>query len=190
MRGLIAVVMAMTNAAGFAADPVEILQTYAYYNIAASSIPELHAQLTRGGPLDDSGRTHQGFTNSYITWRYPLERDAKGCSTGPVSVQVQVHMQLPRWTRTASAAADVASYWDRLIAALLVHEDGHKQIAVDGARRIAATLSRLPAEASCPAMSAKANTEGQRLLAEIRAAQTRYDQLTDHGRNQRAASLR
>jgi predicted secreted Zn-dependent protease len=173
---------------GFAAEPVEVLQTYGYYNITGASISEINAQLTRGAPVDSNGDAREGIANSYITWKYPFQRDAKGCTTGPVSVQVQVHIQLPRWTRAAQASGDIARRWDKFIAALTLHEEGHKQIAVDGARRIASTLARLPAEASCPAMNAKANAEGQRLLVEIRAAQVRYDQMTNHGLTQGATS--
>jgi predicted secreted Zn-dependent protease len=164
----------------------EILQTAAYYHVNGRTVAQIRSQMHDAGPLDLDGRHNDASTSWYVTWAYPFNREARGCTTGSVSVTVRIMLQLPRWDRPAGVAQDVAQRWGEFAQALQLHEDGHKQIVIDAARRLAVLLPAIAPQSSCEDLRIRADNEGQRILAEMRSRSAEYDRITDHGLTQGA----
>jgi predicted secreted Zn-dependent protease len=164
----------------------EILQTAAYYHVNGRTVAQIRSQMHEAGPLDLDGRHNDASTSWYVTWTYPFNREAHGCTTGPVNVTVRIMFQLPRWKRPPDAAEDVVQRWGAFSSALQLHEDGHKQIVIGAARRLAALLPAIAPQSSCEDVRLRADGEGQRILAEMRSKSAEYDRVTDHGFTQGA----
>jgi predicted secreted Zn-dependent protease len=90
---------------------------------------------------------------------------------------------MPRWTNPDGADATLARDWDDMIAALRVHENGHRDIAHRAAREVQRTLRRMT-DGSCAFISSRADTAARDVLERHRALNRRYDEETRSGAEQ------
>ncbi|MEW5738005.1 MAG: DUF922 domain-containing protein [Myxococcota bacterium] len=163
-------------------DDVEV----EWYDISGQDEDTLRAELNAKGPTDAKGRRSDAYTAWRVTWSYPFAERGNTCSTGPILVTLETKYTLPRWVSQAAAAPSLQERWKQYLAALLTHEDGHRQHGQDARREVEATLGRLGPEATCDEMDARANAEGERVLDKYRALDAAYDEETKHGETQGA----
>lgn len=152
-----------------------------YYEIRGSTEDDLRAQMDALGP---SG--YDAYTSWLIRWTYPDVTTDVGCAAGPVKVSVLIVYTLPQWDAPPDAPTDLVEKWDAYVAALQLHEDGHKEIALDTGNEVLRALSDLPAYPSCEALGRSADAAGESVLDKYRRQEVQYDQTTDHGATQGA----
>ena len=118
-------------------------------------------------------------------------------TTRTITWSISTTITLPKWTDGYSDGCDeVKAEWDRFLAALTTHEQGHDQVsekaltdAQPSTTIIGVGSDRVEATAVANAqadLEAKYAAEGQRLLDAINAANDQYDADTDHGATQGA----
>jgi predicted secreted Zn-dependent protease len=156
-----------------------------FYEIRGSTAEELHGEMQRLGPLGEEGRRFHGWTAWTINWRYVSQPSGSACRATRVEVTAEITLTLPRWRAPPDAPESLRRQWDAYLAALRVHEDGHRDLAVATARRVHSRLSGFRTS-DCRDFNREANTEGQRILDRLRADNRRYDEETGHGRTQGA----
>jgi predicted secreted Zn-dependent protease len=152
----------------------------AWYPITGSTLADLRAQMRTLGPRDGQ-TTRAGYTRGYTSWHVAFTNDAGSCLMRTAQVTVYDTVTLPLWTPPPHADSAVVAEWSRFITMLGRHEEGHREISVDGARQIARTLAALPSRSSCPDLLADANAQGHAILASTQERQVRYDEETNHG---------
>ncbi|MFH1084796.1 MAG: DUF4157 domain-containing protein [Chloroflexota bacterium] len=136
-----------------------------YYDVTGATLEEISPQLDP----DEWGHCRVHYQVSY--------QSTEGNIT-QVNITTSDHYRMPRWrgpTRQAASAAARAE-WDRMVAALWVHEHGHRDIG----RREAATIqSGLLGEPE-----ANYETRKNQLVQDAQGLQDTYDVDTDHGQTQ------
>jgi predicted secreted Zn-dependent protease len=152
-----------------------------YYEIRGASSTELRAQMNALGPSDRFGVRRFATTHWDVQWRYPFQTTPVGCALGAPKVTLKAKYILPRWMDADSAPPEVQQQWRCYLAALLVHEDGHRLHGREAAARIEALLPTLAPQPTCPEMDALANAEAHRLLEHFRDLDQEYDRNTRHG---------
>jgi predicted secreted Zn-dependent protease len=177
--------LGVTGSAESSSEP-EISLSYAYYSIGGKTIGELKDQMHDLGPINRVGRHCDAFTDWYVNWSYPYSKDSSGCTTGAVKSTLNVTFRFPQWNQLSGTSKEVADKWNDFNVALQSHEDGHKTIGLEAARKIADALEAIPAQSSCEELERVADTEGNRLLDAAREEEKLYDQKTDHGATQGA----
>jgi len=164
-------------------DPVVTLTVdRVYYDVVGASADELRAQLDSRGP---TGR-QDAYTDWWVQWRYDYVQTASGCSVRSLSVNVDVTITFPHWTSPGDVSTELEGQWRAYLAALAVHEDGHKRIALEAANEIATALSSLLAYPSCAKLERDADATGERILERYRQQEQSYDRETEHGATQGA----
>jgi predicted secreted Zn-dependent protease len=153
-----------------------------YYDVAGASADELRAQLDLHGPTGQQ----DAYTDWWVQWRYDRVQAANGCELRSLAVTLDVTFTFPRWSPPDDAAPGLRERWEDYLAALRVHEEGHKEIALRAANEIAAALSSLPASPSCAELEQAADGTGERILERYRQQELSYDRQTDHGATQGA----
>jgi predicted secreted Zn-dependent protease len=83
----------------------------------------------------------------------------------------------------------VAERWARFMAALSTHEQGHAQNAMDHGKALYEVLRAPHVFPSAEALKNFVHTEGNKCIAEAKAADKEYDRRTGHGATQ-GATLR
>lgn len=172
-------------AAGSSPGAVEVVPhlqevTYEIYGTTAD-------QLMRGiravGPTGVKGATaeHQGRLGYTLTFRStPLS-----CSVHGGRIDVHSTIKLPRWRHSSAASAGLREEWVKVLAALKVHEQGHRDILFAASRQLADSLGGLRSR-TCDGLDAKVNEVAARLFAREEARQEQYDAETEHGIRQGA----
>lgn len=157
-----------------------------YYSINGSSENEIKSQLNQLGPEDQYGRRGDAYTAWYLKWNYPRLLSEGRCTTGPVTVSLEVKYTLPKLESLLNISSDLKTKWEKFTQNLVIHEEGHKNFAVEQANELLKQLNKVGAFEDCSQLDLAANTIGERVLNTIRDHDKQYDQETDHGATQGA----
>lgn len=180
------------------------------YPVRGSTLAEIDAAIERAGPRDpNDGRRYSGacigtleLTADARDWAF--EREGEGtpvrvtCRLGGGAVEVRCEIQTPE-LRTPLESRAAQREWDRFVAAVQTHEDGHIDEYMAEATAVARELSALSASGEGRnerAAERAAHAAFMRLLAPIASprrlveraneAAARYDRANRHGRSQGA----
>lgn len=160
---------------------VTVQEKTQYYSIHGLSNKQLLKEINAKGPYSEklSRRVH-ATTFWKITWKIsPLIREAK-CSIGTAEVHVVVTFTMPNWVNEISGGDTLKKRWRQYYSALQDHENGHKQLAIDGAHEIDRKIMLLKPRPNCDALVKAANALGKRILVEIRQRNDDFDLTTNH----------
>lgn len=122
------------------------------YSIRGKSSAELRAQMAANGP-----EGWWAYTQWYVRW------------TGDCQVSLSIDYTMPKWENENAAPANLRTSWNRMIAKLWAHEQGHGRHGIEAAKEII-----------------KSGCNGNpRDITDKWAEQDRvYDRETNHGVNQ------
>jgi predicted secreted Zn-dependent protease len=160
-----------------------------YFDLRGSTARELRADLSRLGPVGETGIRGDGYTEYRIAWRFSMTLKDGVCSAQDVEINLDVTMKLPRWNPPAGVSSELLETWDRFSDDLREHEDQHHKIARSAAKAVKRKLKGRIKGASCEALKAKMNTAATDVLREYREKQLEYDLETDYGRADSAKLL-
>lgn len=183
------------------------------YTVRGSTLAELDAAIERAGPRDpNDGRRYSGvcigtlvLTSGRRDWVFEQEEpEGEGapirmtCRLGGGAVEVTCEIQTPE-LRTPLESRAAQREWERFVAAVGVHEDGHIDEYMAEATAVARELSALSASgegrneraAETDAHAAflrllEPIASPRRLRARADEAAARYDRANRHGRSQGA----
>lgn len=155
-----------------------------YFDVHGATSRELDAQIAANGPVGENGLRSDGYTHWHIDWRFAMTSDATGCTASDVEVNVDIRMILPRWNAPRSADRALIERWNRYLAALRVHEDGHRDRADAAAADVRRALRREHGARDCRALENRLNSLANARLDRLRAEQAAYDRETESGRKQ------
>lgn len=155
------------------------------YDVEGRSARELRRDLDRRGPLVD-GRRFDARTRWYVRWHFDLAPVPGGCRALRPQVDVEVTLTLPRWRRPSDTPAALVQRWERYLAALRGHEEGHTEIGYGAAQAVEDALSNRPAQEDCDSAESEANQAAQAEVARAQQQDLRYDRETGHGASQGA----
>ena len=160
-----------------------------YFSIQGETAEALRADLTRVGPMVDSGMRGDAATDYNISWQASMTFEDGICRAEDVNVDLDVTMLLPRWEQPPNASPELIEAWDRVSAVLREHEDGHYRIAIAAAEEVRRQLGKRIQESSCKTLEARLNEIAGDVMREYRDKQADYDQRTDYGRKQTSGIL-
>ncbi|HEX4779345.1 MAG TPA: DUF922 domain-containing protein, partial [Usitatibacter sp.] len=93
-------------------------------------------------------------------------------------------VRLPDWVNRFEGARSLQVYWDSVYRSLDLHERGHVQISLEGAKDMERALNEIPEQPTCEAVTAEAHRRAQQVWSMVQRRQMAYDAETDHGRRQ------
>lgn len=159
-----------------------------YYEIAGRTERELRAAMNRLGPKTADGVPFDGNSLWESHWDFTYAPNPSGseCRLRTLVVTVDLKRLMPRWKDRATAPAGLGAKWDRYIAALDVHEDGHEDIGLAIGAEVRRRLSALDRAPTCKELHASLDREGQAVTDEFATRDAAYDRETDHGATQGA----
>lgn len=166
-----------------AAPPgIVIRERRSYYDVDATRIADMRRQLDARGPRNAFGHPATGLTRSTMTARYTLWSSPGRCAIGEVVVETEIDLHLPRWRPAGTPQKTLSERWEWLSAALVEHEEGHRENAVWAAAELRRRLQALPAAPDCRTLERTARRVREAVVSELRARDAAYDARTDYGR--------
>jgi predicted secreted Zn-dependent protease len=157
----------------------------AYYDVAGSNAETLGQQIKTKGPLDGHHR-FAAHTDWHVEWTYRYRPTSSGCELTSVSVSLSGTILLPRWIHGSDAPDALVEKWDRYLAALRLHENGHYAHGMSAAKEIEAMAKSFHGSGDCPAVVSEFNDRAHSIIDKYKALDAAYDRETDHGRTQGA----
>lgn len=163
-------------------DGVNGITHIEYYEVVGRTAAELTAEMRLKGPKDAEGRAFSGLTKSPFTWRYTTRAEGQSCYATSVRVTMYTDVFLPRWIPPDDVVPGLIAQWKQSMAALEVHEAGHKDISARYAKDIRDKIIGL--HTLCYNFAVEANRLSNSIVADMRTAQIKYDADTRHGLTQ------
>ena len=156
------------------------------YAVALQPGQKLREALNAATPVREQGRPFHGRTQWGLRSGYGWQRVEGGerCALTEVRVLLEAHIVLPELKPLPGPEAEAA--FERYLAALRVHKQGHLDIVREAAQRIDEQLAKLDAQPSCEQLERLARRITAAQLEQARREGERYDQLTGHGCTQGA----
>jgi len=182
MRLLPLVVLMLVANVASAYDP----PTFAHYAIHGTTDRELVSAMRSLGPANAVGKRYPGHAEWNVSWTYRWQSQGNRCSLNSPSVQLTGTITLPRWEDRGSADPALQQRWDRFLAALTVHEQGHFQNGVAAADELRRQLATLKSNKGCASLAAEVEALGRAIVEDYKQRDRQYDLDTEHGRTQDA----
>ena len=167
-------------------SPPVIIEKTEYYEIRGGSERELRNQMLQHGVTWEDGKRYDSLTSWYWTWDYGTGHTGQTCSADDFSITLEIKLRLPKWVRTDEASQSLVDKWEGYVKNLTLHENGHREMALDAAAHFAGAVARLPHALNCADRDQRVRTLSHELMAQLNAAQQDYDVATDHGASQGA----
>jgi len=169
---------------GAAGSGAEITESRRYYELDARELEPLRQQLAeralaaglRGGAI--------GLTRQDVETRYRLEPLPTGCRLTELAVRVDLTLDLPAWRPVGTTRRELRARWARMITALTLHEEGHRDNAVWAAHELHQRLAGLGQDQDCEALGKLAQRESFRVKLRFQLREQVYDRRTGHGVSQ------
>jgi predicted secreted Zn-dependent protease len=163
-----------------------VTEKYEYYEIRGASEKELRNQMCRNGCALYDGEKYDSVT----TWRWKLnygyDRTPQTCAVDSFRVALEIDYRYPKWVRGNDAAQPLVDKWDGYMKRLVMHENGHRNLAVDAAAELSRIVAQLPPARSCAELDREVRTLGHERMEKLNADEKSYDETTGHGKTQGA----
>ena len=183
MHRLLPAVTLMALAMPSLGDVVE-KEVREYYEARQLAGMSLLDALNSASPVQERGQTFHAYTAWDIRWNFKWQTSSAGlCEIASVTTSLSVKMTLPRLSiGTQEAVAQFNNYFPALVA----HEQGHRQIALDAATQADRSIAGLRPMTDCQVLEKEANRTGLAVLESAKLREIEYDSTTKHGCTQGA----
>ena len=173
------------NLANQSSGLTEVKDAPSYYQIYGDTAAQVRAQQQQCAPnFNPEGARFAGATDYNLSWQYSTTQDNTGlCQLSNVKIGLHVNMILPLWQPTNSAASGLASAWQKFIANLANHENGHIAIDQQYASQLLGDLQSSPAS-DCASILGSVQSKVDADVVAISAANDAYDASTNYGATQ------
>ncbi|MES3021172.1 MAG: DUF922 domain-containing protein [Pseudomonadota bacterium] len=158
--------------------------TVEYYSVGGATLQEIRAQIKTLGPRGDDGKVWDGYTRWNVRWTYNFVSEGRICKVKSFTTTLKVVMTLPKWNKPPDAPPRLVGQWDRYIAALTLHEDGHYDFAVAATEKIKRMIAGKSSAASCAELGREINAEGNAISGQYVKKNAHYDADSTHGKTQ------
>ncbi len=165
---------------------VDVSDQVERYAIEGSTPSDLRREMNAKGPRGADGRRFDGYTRWHVSWRYRYHNTGGGCAIASVNTSVKVTITLPQWRNDNRSDSTTRAQWSRYLAALELHEQGHRRHGVDAGSEVDQAIAAMPPAGSCDALGANANALGMSILRKYNQLDLDYDRDTRHGATQGA----
>jgi predicted secreted Zn-dependent protease len=139
--------------------------------------------MIKKSPVRHNGKVLHGDTQWKIGYFYECKQEDGFWYVDRVVTTVDIQFTVPRWGDYRRADREEQKKWDAYYKALLEHEHGHKDIALNAARNIENGLLNMERFDNRADLEYKAEKIAQSIFRECDELQRQYDVETNHGRN-------
>ena len=167
-------------------DLIAMKVTYACYDVAGSTAQVIRANINANParPAEPSGAVFDATTRWEFKLVWTFDTSGGGCRAKSIATSLSITQTFPHWLPT-NADESLQHEWSDYIAALRVHEDGHKQIALDAAND-AIQRVRAQTATTCKEFNVDAQSAVDAATALGNRRDEQYDETTRHGATQGA----
>lgn len=161
--------------------PPVVTEKYEYYEIFGCCEKDLHSDLRQKCVNWKDGRKFDSVTNWKVKSDYGHKRAPESCATDSFIVTVEVVFHLPKWAPTNDAPLSLVKKWDSYMENLMMHEQGHRDRAVEAATELTRSVAELPPAGTCTELDREVQKLYRARMEKLLKDQEEYDDITNHG---------
>ncbi len=166
--------------------PPSVTEQYEYYDVQGSCENDLIRDLGKKGIPWDDGKRYESVTSWHVKWHYGYSADSQACSADGFQVNVDIVFRYPRWLRTEHAPLTLAEKWSSYMENLIVHENEHRDMAVEAAEDLSRVISEMPPATTCSDLDRAVRALSHERMKKLNDDERHYDEATNHGATQGA----
>lgn len=151
------------------------------YCVSGLDAKTVRKSLTGNTTCIENGKKFDAYTSWNLSWRYQWVGSDGRFTLSRFYTRVKSTITMPDWVDRDKADAKLVQKWDKYYDALLKHEMGHRQIAIDAANKIHLQLKNIGVFPSGKALAQVADKIANDGLEEARRIEKQYDIETNHG---------
>jgi predicted secreted Zn-dependent protease len=160
-----------------------VVEKYEYYDIKGRCEKDLRCEMSQKGCRWDDGRRYDSVTRWSWQWEYGHDQ---ACTPDAVTVTLEIIFHYPKWVQTADAPQPLVNKWNDYLKSLMVHENGHRNMAVEAATEFERAVAKLPSVQSCSEFDRMVQALSREWMEKLGADSKEYDLATSHGIKQGA----
>lgn len=150
-----------------------------YYDVIGSTADEMARSIREQRP-----RRGDGWTVAQTEWSARVEvrqsQELYGCRIERARINLFFVVTLPRWRPGTAVPEELRRQWDDFLAAVVAHEEKHKQITTIQAREFAKSLGELRLR-SCSGVQEAVDDVQQRFVGRAQQLNDGFDRDTANG---------
>ncbi|WP_339746283.1 DUF922 domain-containing protein [uncultured Maricaulis sp.] len=150
-----------------------------FYDVEGRNDRLLNESVQFSGPLGVDADT-QTYMSSF--WQYQ-NLDGR-CSATVIDIPLDITIRYPHWVGYERASRSRRANWDRRLAVLEAHENGHATLAYAAALDLYNALLAFGRDADCTTFNDEMQAIGDTAMSELQRRQREYDRITRHGLRQ------
>ncbi len=163
-----------------------VTEQYEYYDVRGGTEKDIRCQMTANACKWDDGKKYDSVTKWHVKWDYDYDRAPNACAAESFRATVQVTYRLPKWVHDGDASPALREKWDRYMQNLVLHEEGHRNLAVTAAADLTRAISQLTPGATCADVDRSVQALSRQYMKKLNEDQKAYDAATVHGAKQGA----
>jgi len=166
--------------------PPVVTEKYEYYDVCGICEKDLQCDLKQKCITWNDGKKYDSVTSWKINWDYGHNNIANTCKADSFTVNLEVIFRLPKWVRTDEAPKALVAKWDTFVKNLLIHEKGHRDLAIAAAAELVRSVAELPPALTCTDLDKKVQAMSRMSMKKLAEEEKKYDITTEHGQTQGA----
>ena len=170
--------------------PVAFTSTFKVvtYSVTGKTVNDISKSLEANAITDphEPGSHYYALTRWQLGGDWAIKPSPRGCEVSGGDVTMMITMTLPALATTTGVPADVLKQFNTFMGKAVLHESGHAELALQGARDYQRALGTLAPVSDCEGLKAQLNNLFRRSFNTIDNANADYDAKTQHGLTQGA----
>jgi predicted secreted Zn-dependent protease len=164
----------------------KVTEKYEYYEVSGKNEPELQCDMNNNSCNWVDGKKYDSVTTWRVRWNYDYDRAPQSCTAVSFKASVEVVFRYPKWVHAGGVPQQLVAKWDRYMKNLTVHENGHRDIAVEAANELSQSMAKLPSAPSCADLDREVQVLCRLRMKKLNDDEQAYDVNTKHGYTQGA----
>jgi predicted secreted Zn-dependent protease len=158
-----------------------VTEKYEYYEVCGTCEKELQCDIRNKCIRWNDGRKYDSVTQWHVKWDYGHDRGPAACTADSFRVTLEITFRYPKWVPPADAHPSLVDKWNNYMENLVMHENVHRDFAVDAAEELSRAVADLPPAATCAELDRKVQALSRERMKKLDKEQSRYDEITRHG---------
>lgn len=153
---------------------------FKYYDFVSVNINDIIGVMWKKSPIRHEGISYCANAYSQVKYNFYTTEEEGIWYIDRVYTTVDVTFTMPKWADYRKANRDQKQKWDAFYEKLMEHENGHKDIAIETAKKIENELLKLNSTDEHLLKNA-ARSKASKIIKNSRDRQKKFDYETRHG---------
>jgi predicted secreted Zn-dependent protease len=157
-----------------------------FYEISGECEADLRNGMKDKGCAWKDGKKYHSLTSWSLKWDYDYIRTPQTCTVRSFQPVIDISTRYPKWAMTGNPPTELRGKWDRFMASLITHEEGHRDMVVEAVSEVEFSVMRILPQVTCADLDREISKICRSRMQQLDEDSIAYDAETKHGLKQGA----